>query len=359
MKLPFGRQSWSNTDNPRHAPVILDTGDHRHKDRHSSRTDRSSANAGPVILSAEVGVAGRNIYPVADEEEQTQKDAREAENFKDAQAMHLVYSACGETVKSEFFMSLKSLYLFAVSGFVREPAYYHIHVLSDGAVSKEDLASLRPLSNFKASVHPKFPGATTLFKLCSTERMYLHQHADFKDLDKVIYVDTDTLWLDDAVFWWTHFKHVGTMRAAFGLAENAGSGNGSWYINAPIPHHGERGVNAGTMMASLAAIRASNFTAERDAIIANYLPLNQLPLGDQDVLNIYGHDHPDQIYVMPCIFNFRFDAGCQEGQPVVLHGNRALKNNPSSSYNHLYTFFSKIGVANPASVSSNTSLEAF
>lgn len=74
---------------------------------------------------------------------------------------------------------------------------------------------------------------------------------------------------------------------------------------APIPHYGERGVNAGTMMASLAAIRASNFTAERDEIIAHYSPLNQLPLGDQDVLNIYGHDHPDQIYVMPCIFNFR------------------------------------------------------
>ncbi len=53
-----------------------DTGEHRHKDRHSSRADRSSANAGPVILSAEVGVAGRNIYPVADEE-QTQKDAKE------------------------------------------------------------------------------------------------------------------------------------------------------------------------------------------------------------------------------------------------------------------------------------------
>jgi hypothetical protein len=58
-------------------------------------------------------------------------------------------------------------------------------------------------------------------------------------------------------------------------------------------------------MASLAAVRASNFTAERDAIIKHYSPLGQLPLGDQDVLNIYGHHHPEQIYVMPCVFNFR------------------------------------------------------
>lgn len=59
------------------------------------------------------------------------------------------------------------------------------------------------------------------------------------------------------------------------------------------------------MMASLAAVRTSNFTAERDAIIEHYSPLGQLPLGDQDVLNIYGHHHPEQIYVMPCMFNFR------------------------------------------------------
>ncbi len=225
--------------------------------------------------------------------------------------MHIVYSACGETVKSEFFMSLKSLYLFAVSGFVREPAYYHIHVLSDGAVSKEDLAFLRPLSNFKASVHPKFPGATTLFKLCSTERMYLHQHADFKDLDKVmtepesgycnqflsgycmlahqaditgllrglkwhhtshdfvlivlqvIYVDTDTLWLDDAVFWWTHFKHVGTMRAAFGLAENAGGVNGSWYSNGDsLPASDLHLVNA--VQAACSYMMPAHFCKKKD-----------------------------------------------------------------------------------------------
>lgn len=72
-----------------------------------------------------------------------------------------------------------------------------------------------------------------------------------------------------------------------------------------IPRHGERGVNAGVLMASLEAVRASNFTAERDAIIGHYSPLGKLQLGDQDILNIYGHSVPDQIYVMPCVFNFR------------------------------------------------------
>ena len=72
-----------------------------------------------------------------------------------------------------------------------------------------------------------------------------------------------------------------------------------------IPRHGERGVNAGVLMSSLAAVRVSNFTTERDAIIDHYSPLGKLQLGDQDILNIYGHNHPHQIYVMPCMFNFR------------------------------------------------------
>ena len=64
-------------------------------------------------------------------------------------------------------------------------------------------------------------------------------------------------------------------------------------------------MNAGVLMSSLAAVRVSNFTTERDAIIDHYSPLGKLQLGDQDILNIYGHNHPHQIYVMPCMFNFR------------------------------------------------------
>lgn len=45
---------------------------------------------------------------------------------------------------------------------------------------------------------------------------------------QVIYLDTDTLWLDDAVWWWTHFAHMRTLRAAFGMTEETNSG-GSWY----------------------------------------------------------------------------------------------------------------------------------
>ena len=115
--------------------------------------------------------------------------SEQAALFKDEEARHIVYAVCGETVKPEFLMSLKSLYLFAVSSFVRGSSYYHIHVLSDGALQQQDLAFLRPRSNFKATIHPTYPHSTTLFKQCSTERIYLHQHADFQSLDQVTHPD--------------------------------------------------------------------------------------------------------------------------------------------------------------------------
>lgn len=45
-----------------------------------------------------------------------------------------------------------------------------------------------------------------------------------------------------------------------------------------IPHWGERGLQAGVLMASLNRIRASNFSAERDEIIDFWAPQVPLPL---------------------------------------------------------------------------------
>ena len=194
---------------------------HQLKIRHANRVNDSSVLGDEIILTAETGTAGKIYPPRLVEEIRREKEevahgdgvrcnssgysvplwdlltqvcscfkrvlllVQQAAKFMDEEAMHIVYTVCGEIVKPEFLMSLKSLYLFAVSGFVRKQSYYHIHVLSDGTMDTRDMAFLRPLSNFKASVHPLFPGATMLFKPCSTERIYLHQHTDFDKLDQV------------------------------------------------------------------------------------------------------------------------------------------------------------------------------
>ena len=102
--------------------------------------------------------------------------------------MHVVYAACGPGVKEQLLVSIKSLYVLAVSSLARGPYYYHIHILTDaseGSVIANELAFLQPQSHFKLSLHAPFPDAVFGFKPCATERIYLHSHTDFQGLDKV------------------------------------------------------------------------------------------------------------------------------------------------------------------------------
>ena len=83
-----------------------------------------------------------------------------------------------------------------------------------------------------------------------------------------------------------------------------------------LPYYGQgsgkSGLNAGAMMMDLARIRRSNFSAERDAILDKYsFKLDLIQLGPQDVLNIYGAFHPDEMYEMPCVYNYRHYSGCR------------------------------------------------
>ena len=75
--------------------------------------------------------------------------------------------------------------------------------------------------------------------------------------------------------------------------------------DATHPYYGERGLNAGVMLADLARMRNNNFSADRDDIIATWGVKGALPWGDQDVLNVYLSGHRDQAYVLPCKFNVR------------------------------------------------------
>ena len=56
----------------------------------------------------------------------------------------------------------------------------------------------------------------------------------------------------------------------------------------------------------------------------------------QDVLNAYAHRHPQHVHVLPCTMNFRSDSACYGGFPIILHGNRGLKDDPNSTYSSLY-----------------------
>ncbi|MCJ1360808.1 MAG: Glucoside xylosyltransferase 2 [Icmadophila ericetorum] len=312
-------------------------------------------------------------------------DSVQKEDFRDEEAMHIVYIMCGEERSHEFMASLKSLHLFAKVALNADQNYYHIHVITADTNGTEEVGGLQPRSNFRLTFHKMVMEAPELFGPCAMQNLYIHESAEFKDIDQasavvacaeerpglmgtakrmpgmqytesyppleqlyhrcscslapnaeriryghqqarpgvphcgiyIIYLDLDTLWLDDPRELWSHFDAMNVKRAYFGAVEEAHEGG--WYAgNKPgedIPYYGQGGgssgvgLNAGVTMISLARLRAHNFSAERDVIEQRW-GRKHLRLGPQDVLNAYGAEHPERIYELPCIFNFRIGAGC-------------------------------------------------
>ena len=58
-----------------------------------------------------------------------------------------------------------------------------------------------------------------------TQDLYIHEMEDFRHIDRVLFLDIDTLWLDDPRGWWSLFEDVRAREALFGLAEEGGN----WY----------------------------------------------------------------------------------------------------------------------------------
>ena len=57
------------------------------------------------------------------------------EDFREEEAIHVVYVMCGEERSDEFMASLKSLHLFAKVALQADQNYFHIHVITADTVS--------------------------------------------------------------------------------------------------------------------------------------------------------------------------------------------------------------------------------
>ena len=58
----------------------------------------------------------------------------QAADFKNEQAIHIVYIVCQSHREDEFLVSLKSLHLFAETTLKDEPGYYHVHIITNKGV---------------------------------------------------------------------------------------------------------------------------------------------------------------------------------------------------------------------------------
>lgn len=76
-----------------------------------------------------------------------------------------------------------------------------------------------------------------------------------------------------------------------------------------------------------------------------------LVFGDQDILNIYFHFHPEQLHILSCEYNYRPDhcmyislcKGAVNGIKVI-HGNRGYFHKPENQpiFSQIYYSFQKV-----------------
>ncbi|KAM7170241.1 glucoside xylosyltransferase 2 isoform 3-T3 [Macrochelys suwanniensis] len=162
-----------------------------------------------------------------------------------------------------------------------------------------------------------------------------------KDVDSLLYVDTDVLFLRPIDDIWSFLKEFNSTQLAAMAPEHEIPKIG-WYSRfARHPYYGTTGVNSGVMLMNLTRIRNTQF---KNSMIPTGLmweemlyPLyqkykNYITWGDQDLLNIIFYFNPECLYVFPCQWNYRPDhcmygsncKGAEEEGISVLHGNRGV-----------------------------------
>nr|CAD7420206.1 unnamed protein product [Timema poppensis] len=128
-----------------------------------------------------------------------------------------------------------------------------------------------------------------LFKPCASQRLFLP--VVLADVDSLLYVDTDTLFLGPLEDVWHHFELMNSSQIAALTPEHEDPNTG-WYNRfARHPYYGKLGVNSGVMLMNLTRMRLFSWT---DYVVPIYKEYKlTMTWGDQDIINIIFHFHPE------------------------------------------------------------------
>lgn len=112
------------------------------------------------------------------------------------------------------------------------------------------------------------------------------------------------------------------------------------------------GVNSGVMLMNLTKMREFNWVDQLEPIFSQFKL--KLTWGDQDIINIIFHYHPEKLYVYPCRYNYRTDHcmyknDCDDAVKYgvsVVHGSRgAFYSKKQSTFEAIFTAFSQVSGA--------------
>ncbi|XP_060622326.2 glucoside xylosyltransferase 2 [Anolis sagrei] len=258
------------------------------------------------------------------------------------QWMHLAVVACGDRLEETLIM-LKSAVLFS-------NRKIKFHIFAENSLKPEFERKLQewPPSFTKKFEYHVYPISFSvgnaqewkkLFKPCAAQRLFLPMI--LKDVDSLLYVDTDVLFLRPIDDIWRFLTAFNSTQLAAMAPEHEIPKIG-WYSRfARHPYYGTTGVNSGVMLMNLTRIRNAQF---KNSMIPTGLtweemlyPLyqkykNYITWGDQDLLNIIFSFNPECLYLFPCQWNYRPDhcmygsncKGAEEEGISILHGNRGV-----------------------------------
>lgn len=248
---------------------------------------------------------------------------------------HLSVTACGDRLEETVVM-LKSAILLA-----RRHLIAHIFAEDDlhlGFKQKLDAwpAHLHKRFTFKL-YRISFPEGEKadewkkLFKPCASQRLFLPYV--LPEVDALIYVDTDILFMRPIDDLWDFFKEFNSSQLSALAPEHEDAAAG-WYNRfAMHPYYGPLGMNSGVMLMNLTMLREFKWL---DYILKFYKEYKlKITWGDQDLINIVFHYHPDKLYVYSCEWNYRPDhcmymSVCRQAEKdgiSIVHGSRGVYHN--------------------------------
>ncbi|XP_070382368.1 glucoside xylosyltransferase 2-like [Dermacentor albipictus] len=162
-----------------------------------------------------------------------------------------------------------------------------------------------------------------LFRPCASQRLFIPSL--LPGVDAVIYVDADVLFVSPIEMLWQHFASMNTSHLA-AMAPESEDYASNWYRNsARHPSYQPLGVNSGVMLMNLTRMRKFGWEEHMRPLQQVYG--ENIPWGDQDLLNIFFGTNPERLLVFSCRWNYRTDhcmhgTHCTEGPPAVVHGSR-------------------------------------
>lgn len=255
---------------------------------------------------------------------------------------HLAVVACGPRLEETLTM-LKSAVLFS-----KKPLHFYIFAEEELHDSFRDALKSWPRTvqaKFNFTIYPiTFPKENAkewkkLFKPCASQRLFLP--LILKEVDSLLYVDTDILFLQPVEDIWALLTQFNSSQLAAMAPEHEEPRIG-WYNRfARHPYYGKTGINSGVMLMNMTRLRDKFFKNDMTAASLQWeeilMPLLQkyklnITWGDQDLLNIIFHQNPESLYVFPCQWNYRPDhciygSNCKQAEEegvFILHGNRGV-----------------------------------